>query len=102
MTAPLLTIMNKLVLEGKGSVKETALSVLCDIGKLVQLSCRGEWTYANICPCSRIASENVLGQVILTYITLLQQQNLVIKGLAYAQVRAINLQVVSKPHILGL
>ncbi|EUC67515.1 phosphatidylinositol 3- and 4-kinase, partial [Rhizoctonia solani AG-3 Rhs1AP] len=33
-----------------------------------------------------VASEYVLGQVILTHITLLQQQNLVIKGLAYAQI----------------
>ncbi|KAH7344042.1 hypothetical protein B0J17DRAFT_625622 [Rhizoctonia solani] len=66
LTGRPLAIMNRLVLEGKGSVKETALSTLCDVGK--------------------IASEYVLGQVILTHITLLQQQNLVIKGLAYAQI----------------
>ncbi|CAE6443988.1 unnamed protein product [Rhizoctonia solani] len=66
LTARPLAIMNKLVLEGKGSVKETSLSTLCDVGK--------------------VASEYVLGQVILTHITLLQQQNLVIKGLAYAQI----------------
>ncbi|CAE6445919.1 unnamed protein product [Rhizoctonia solani] len=66
LTGRPLAIMNRLVLEGKGSVKETALSVLCDVGK--------------------VASEYVLGQVILTHITLLQQQNLVIKGLAYAQI----------------
>ncbi|CAE7142760.1 unnamed protein product [Rhizoctonia solani] len=61
-----LAIMNRLLLEGKGSVKETTLSILCDVGK--------------------ITSEYVLGQVILIHITLLQQQNLVIKGLAYAQI----------------
>jgi hypothetical protein len=33
----------------------------------------------------RIASEFVLGRVILAHITLLQQQNLVIKGIAYTQ-----------------
>ncbi|CAE6465638.1 unnamed protein product [Rhizoctonia solani] len=66
LTARPLAIMNRLVLEGKGSTKETALSILCDIGK--------------------VASEYVLGQVILIHITLLQQQNLVIKGLAYAQI----------------
>ncbi|KAJ1308398.1 hypothetical protein OPQ81_004104 [Rhizoctonia solani] len=66
LTARSLAIINRLVLEGKGSVKETALSILCDIGK--------------------IASEYVLGQVIRTHIMLLQQQNLVIKGLAYAQI----------------
>ncbi|KAF8709080.1 UVSB PI-3 kinase, MEI-41 and ESR-1, partial [Rhizoctonia solani] len=66
LTARPLAITNKLVLEGKGSVRETALSVLCDIGK--------------------VASEDLLGHVILTHITLLQQQNLVIKGLAYAQI----------------
>ncbi|CAE6451648.1 unnamed protein product [Rhizoctonia solani] len=66
LTARPLAIMNRLVLEGKGSVKETAVSILCDIGK--------------------VASEYVLGQVILIHIALLQQQNLVIKGLAYAQI----------------
>ncbi|ELU38352.1 phosphatidylinositol 3- and 4-kinase, putative [Rhizoctonia solani AG-1 IA] len=62
LTARPLAITNKLVLEGKGSVRETARL------------------------CHRVASEDLLGHVILTHITLLQQQNLVIKGLAYAQI----------------
>ncbi|KAG9127763.1 serine/threonine-protein kinase M1 [Ceratobasidium sp. 392] len=66
LTARPLAILTRLALDGKSSVQETALSTLCDTGK--------------------VASEFVLGRVILTHITLLQQQNLIIKGLAYAQI----------------
>ncbi|KAG8747053.1 serine/threonine-protein kinase M1 [Ceratobasidium sp. 414] len=65
LTARPLAILIRLASEGKSSIQETALSTLCDTGK--------------------IASEFVLGRVILAHITLLQQQNLIIKGIAYAQ-----------------
>lgn len=35
LTARPLAIMNKLVSDGKNSIKETALVTLCDIGKFV-------------------------------------------------------------------
>ncbi|QRV72397.1 phosphatidylinositol 3- and 4-kinase [Ceratobasidium sp. AG-Ba] len=66
LTARPLAILVRLASEGKSSTQETALSTLGGTG--------------------RVASEFVLGQVILTHIKLLQQQNLIIKGLAYSQI----------------